>query len=82
MLFGLGRVSKESFQVRGPLWYFVTSFFKMKSFSPTPNPQTGEPPLFACPWLLIQYINYTAYLEAFSSICNLRTRHAMVKKDP
>ncbi|KAJ4446277.1 hypothetical protein ANN_12972 [Periplaneta americana] len=47
--------------------------------SPSPNPQAGGPPLIGCPRLLIQYIrSYPPYLEAVSSIRNLRTRHAVV----
>ncbi|KAJ4452211.1 hypothetical protein ANN_03729 [Periplaneta americana] len=46
---------------------------------PSPNPQAGGPPLIGCPRLLIQYIrSYPPYLEAVSSIRNLRTRHAVV----
>jgi hypothetical protein len=40
IFFSFGRLSKESVQVRGPLWHFVTSLF----VSPTPNPQAGGPP--------------------------------------
>jgi hypothetical protein len=46
-------------------------------------PVTGRGGLVGCPWLLIQYIrSYPPYLEAVSSILNLRTRHAMVTRDP
>ncbi|KDR20055.1 hypothetical protein L798_05448 [Zootermopsis nevadensis] len=42
-----------------------------------------NPPLVGCLRLLIQHIhNYPPYLKAFSSIRNLRTRHAMVTRDP
>jgi hypothetical protein len=42
-----------------------------------------RPTLVGCPWLLIQYIrSYSPYLEVIFSIRNLRTRHAMVTKDP
>jgi hypothetical protein len=48
-----------------------------------PNPIAGSQPLFGCPRLLIQYIySYPSYLEAASSIRNLRTRHAVVSRDP
>jgi hypothetical protein len=51
--------------------------------SPPPNLQAGGPPLVGCPRLLIQYIHsYPPYLEAFSSIRNLRTCHAVVTRDP
>jgi hypothetical protein len=53
----LGRLSKESVQVRGSVRFFVTSLFLWWRFvSPTSNPQAGGPPLVACPRLLIQYI--------------------------
>jgi hypothetical protein len=51
--------------------------------SPPPNPQAGGPPPVGGPRLLIQYIrSYPPYLEAVSSIRNLRTRHAVVTRDP
>jgi hypothetical protein len=51
--------------------------------APTPKPQAGWPPLVGCPQLLIQYIrSYPPYLEAVSSIHNLRTHHAVVTRDP
>jgi hypothetical protein len=47
------------------------------------NTQAGEPPLVACPRLLIQYIrSCPPKLEGVSSIRNLRTRHAVVTRDP
>jgi hypothetical protein len=50
---------------------------------PRPSPQAGGPPLVGCPRLLIQYIrNYPPHLEVVSSIRNLRTRHAVVTRDP
>jgi hypothetical protein len=43
-----GRLYKESFQVRGPSWHFVTKLFlRWGVVSPTPNPQAGGPPLSA-----------------------------------
>jgi hypothetical protein len=58
-------------------------FLRWGVVSPSPNPQAGGPPLVGCPRLLIQYIcSFPPYLEAFSSICNLRTRHAVVTRDP
>jgi hypothetical protein len=48
---------------------------------PMPHPKAG-PPLVGCPCLLIQYIrSYPPYLDVIS-ICNLRTYHAMVIRDP
>jgi hypothetical protein len=47
------------------------------------HPQPGGPPPVGCPRLLIQYIHsYPPYLEAVFSISNLRTRHAVVTRDP
>jgi hypothetical protein len=47
------------------------------------QPQAGGSPLVGCPRLFIQYIrSYSPYLEAVFSIRNLRTRHAVVTKDP
>jgi hypothetical protein len=44
-----------------------------------PNLKAGGVPLVGCPRMLIQYIRSNPpYLEAVSSIRNLRTRHAMV----
>jgi hypothetical protein len=58
-------------------------FFRWRVISPTPNPQAGRPPLVRCPRLLIQYIRtYPLYLEAVSSIRNLRTRYIVVTRDP
>jgi hypothetical protein len=48
-----------------------------------PNPNAGVPPLVGCPRLLIQYIrSYPPYLEAVSSIRNLRASHAVVVRGP
>jgi hypothetical protein len=61
----------------------VIHFLRWGVVSPLPNPQAGGPPLVGCPRLLIQYIrSYPPYLDAFSSIRNLRTRHAVVTRDP
>jgi hypothetical protein len=47
------------------------------------NVSAEGPPLVGCPRLLIQYIHsYPPYLEAVSSIRNVRTRHAMATRDP
>jgi hypothetical protein len=84
VFFSLGRLSTESARVRGPLWHFVTSLFLWWGVvSSTPNPQYEGPPLVGCPRVFIQYIrSYPPCLEAISFIRNLRTRHAMVTKDP
>jgi hypothetical protein len=58
-------------------------FLRWRVVSSTPNSQAKGPPLVGYPWLLIQYIrSYRPYLKAVSSICNLRTRHAVVTRDP
>jgi hypothetical protein len=47
------------------------------------NLQAEGPPLIGSLRLLIQYIrSYPPYLEAVSSIRNLRTRHAVMTRDP
>jgi hypothetical protein len=52
-----GRLSIESVQVRAPLWRFVTSlYFMVRSFSPTPYPEAGGPPLVGCLRLLLSFI--------------------------
>jgi len=48
-----------------------------------PPPQDGDPPLIGCLRLLIKYISsYPPYLEAASSIRNLRKCHAVVTRHP
>jgi hypothetical protein len=57
-------------------------FYDEKLLALTPNTQAGGPPLAGRPQLLIQYIrSCPPYLEAVSSIRNLRTRHAVVTRD-
>jgi hypothetical protein len=47
------------------------------------NPKAGGPLLVGRPRLLIQYIHgCPAYVEGVVSIRNLRTRHAVVTRDP
>jgi hypothetical protein len=81
----LGRLFKESVEVRGPFLHFVANLFILRwgVVSPTPNLQAGGPPFVGCPRLLIQYIrSYRPYLEAISFIRSLRTRHPVVTRDP
>jgi hypothetical protein len=75
---------KESVQVRGPMWQFVTILFlRLEAVSRTPNPQAGGPPVVGCPRLFIQYIRtYSPDLGDVTLIRNLRTRHAIVTRDP
>jgi hypothetical protein len=50
---------------------------------PMPNSQARGSPLVGCTILLIQYFrSHPPYLEAVSSVRNLRTRHAVVTRDP
>jgi hypothetical protein len=58
-------------------------FYGEELLAPRPTPKLEGHPLVGCPRLLIQYIrNYPSYLEGVSSIRNLRTRHAVVTRDP
>jgi hypothetical protein len=84
IFFSLCRVSRESVQVRGTLWHFITIFFLRWGVAcSTPNPFAGGSPLVGCTQLHIHYIHsYPSYREAVSSIRNLRTRHAFVAMDP
>jgi hypothetical protein len=85
VFFSLGRLSKEPVQARGFLLSFATNIFFLQwgVVSPTLNPHAGGPPLVSCPRLLIPYIcNYLPKLEDVSSILKLRTRHALVTRDP
>jgi hypothetical protein len=62
---------------------FKTSGDMIRSLSPMSNPQAGELPFVGCQRLLIQHIrSYPPYLETVYSIRNVRTRHAMVTRDP
>ncbi|KAJ4443747.1 hypothetical protein ANN_05525 [Periplaneta americana] len=71
-------------QLEGPEFEYSELSLKVcgsryRELDPSPNPQAGEPLLIGCPRLLIQYIrSYPPYLEAVSSIRNLKTRHAVV----
>jgi hypothetical protein len=48
---------------------------------PMPKPKAGVSPLISCLWLLIQYIrSHPPYLEASSTICNIRTHHVVVTR--
>jgi len=52
-------------------------FLRRWAVGPSPNPRAGESPLISCARLFTEYIHsYSPYLEAVSSICNPRTRHA------
>jgi len=66
------------------LWKFYNvTFLHWGLVSPMPTSKLENNPLPAVPQLLIQYIHsYPPYLEAFSSIHNLRMCHAVVTRDP
>jgi hypothetical protein len=74
----LGRVSKKSMQVQGPMYSFITKlFFYVELLTPSLSPKLENLPFWL--WLIIQYIlNYPQCLEAISSICNLRMCHSVV----
>jgi hypothetical protein len=58
-------------------------FYFEELLAPLPTSVARGPPLVGCPQLLIQYIrSYPPYLEAVSFIRNLRTRHAVVTRNP
>ena len=57
---------------------WICHFYGEQLSAPRPTPQARGPPLVDCPWLLIQYICGTLHIGGRSSICNLRTPHAVV----
>jgi hypothetical protein len=58
----------------------ATSAFTVRTFSPSPNAQSGVPSLVGCPRLLIHFIrSCPPSVEAISSIRNPRTRHATAR---
>jgi hypothetical protein len=71
--FRLRRSSKESFQVRGNKLIFHGE----ELLAPRPTPKLEDQPLSA-----VRDCIYPAYLQAVSSIRNLRTRHAVVTRGP
>jgi hypothetical protein len=65
------------------MFHNMLEFLRWWVVSPPPNPQAGGPAPVGCPRLLIQYIrSYPPYLEAVSSIHNLKMCHAVVTGDP
>jgi hypothetical protein len=83
--FSLGRLSKESVQVRGPLWDFVTSLF-LTARSCKPH---AQPPSWRTSPCRLSGTAYSIYWQLpsisgdrVSSIRNLRTHHAVVTRDP
>jgi hypothetical protein len=72
--------SKVSIQIRRHVGHFIHSWLLMGGVaSPFPHSQSQGLPLVGCPRLLIQYVcSYRPYLEAISSIHNLKTWYAIV----
>jgi hypothetical protein len=72
-----------TFQVPNLISIFFRFFFYGEELLATRPSSKLEEPFVGCPRLLIQYIrSYPPCLEAVSSVRNLRTRHAMVTRDP
>jgi hypothetical protein len=73
--------TKASVQVRGFVCKcFVTNigFHSEELLAPSPNPQTGGPPLVGCRDCLFNIFAATVHIGGRSSIRNLRTLHAVV----
>jgi hypothetical protein len=64
----------EVFFVNGS---YRDTFLRRGVVSTSPNSQTGGQPLVGCPWRL-NIFAATLHAGYRSSICNLRTRHAVV----
>jgi hypothetical protein len=77
IFFSLGRLFKESVQVRGRLWHFVTSLFLYgeKLLAPRPTSKLKDHPLSAVRDCIFNIL-------AVSFFRNLRTRPAVVTRDP
>jgi hypothetical protein len=80
----LGRLSKESVQVRGFLRVFVRSlFFYGELLAPRPTPKLEDHLLSAVRDCLFNiFAAALQKLESVSFIRKLRTRHAVVTRDP
>jgi hypothetical protein len=81
----LGHLSKESIQVRGSLWFLITSLFlTVRSCQPHAQPPSWRN--IPCCWL--SAVAYSIYSQLPSiaggrpSICKPRTRHAVVTRGP
>jgi hypothetical protein len=53
-------------------------FYDEELLAPCPFPKLEDHPMLS--YLYIR--SYPQYLEAISSLCSLRTRHAVVTRDP
>jgi hypothetical protein len=72
-----------TFSIFCDMFHNRLEFLWWELVSPLSNPQAGGPTPVGCLQLLLQYIrSYPPYLEAISSICNLRAHHAMVTGNP
>lgn len=73
----------ESIQAQSPMEDLIAWWLSMMMglLAPGQSP-SRRIPLVGCQWLLIQYTcSYFPYLEALSSICNLRMHHAAMTRD-
>jgi hypothetical protein len=76
IFFSLGRLSKESVQIRDPLWLRNKLIFYGEELSaPRPTPKLEDHPLSP-----VRDCLFTIFVA--TSIRNLRTRHAVVTRDP
>jgi hypothetical protein len=75
IFFSFGLLSRESVQVRGPLWHFVTSLFLCwGAVSPTPKPKLEDQSLSA--------VRYCLFNISAAGGSLLRTLRAVVTRDP
>jgi hypothetical protein len=78
-LFRYLRRAQGSILAQGTCFRFVTrSVITVISCFHLAQTQAGRPPLVVCPRLLIQYIRSYLHTGGRYSICNLRTRHAVM----
>jgi hypothetical protein len=80
----LSRLFQESVQIQGRIQHFSTSIFSLWGVNnTTPNPQVIVTTLVNSSRLLIHYTrSLLPYLEAASSIYNVKTRCAVVTNGP
>jgi hypothetical protein len=83
IFFRLRRLYKQSVHVWLFLWSSITSLLLTASCYPHGQPPSLRNTPCRLSRLLIQHIRRTLpHLEGVSSICNLRTRHAVVTREP
>jgi hypothetical protein len=79
----LGRLSKESVQVRGSLEVFVPSFFYGEGLlTPRPTPKLVDIPYYLSASAYSIYSQLVSIAGGRSSIRNPRTRHAVGTRTP